>query len=100
MKVIYSDHARLDIAGIYDHIAQHSTVSAQRVEDEIRRTCEGLGDFPFASAETDQPNIRRVPLVIYPYAVFFRVNAEKQVVEIARVIHSARITDLRWLPKE
>ncbi|MFM9940880.1 MAG: type II toxin-antitoxin system RelE/ParE family toxin [Hyphomicrobiaceae bacterium] len=100
MKVVYAEQARTDIANIYDSIASHSPASAQRVEDMIRRHCERLADFPYASAATDEPNVRRLPIVRYPYTVFYRVNAARQLVEIARVIYSARITDLGHLPKE
>lgn len=99
MKVVFAVRARQDIADIYDSIAVHSPPSAQRVEDAIRACCEGLADFPFASAGTDEPHVRRVPLVRYPYAVFFRVDETRQLVEIARVIHSARVTDLGRIPE-
>jgi hypothetical protein len=41
----------------------------------IRATCEGLVDFPYASAATDEPNVRRVPLVRFPYTIFCRIDA-------------------------
>lgn len=100
MKVVYAERARQDIDDIYASIAPHSQVSAQRVEDLIRATCEGLADFPFAFAATDEPGVRRVPLVRYPYTVFYRVDAARAVVEIARVIHSARVRDLGRLPDD
>jgi plasmid stabilization system protein ParE len=63
MKVVYAERARVDIADIYDSIAQHNPAAAQRVEDVVRATCEGLPDFPYASVATSEPNVRRVPLV-------------------------------------
>ena len=54
--------------------------------------------FPYASAKTDEPDIRRVPLVRHPYTIFFRINATVGVVEIARVVHAARVKSLRKLP--
>ena len=99
MKVVYSERARHDIADIYDSITPHSSAAAQRVEDFIRSTAKRLADFPYASVATDEPNVRRLPLVRFPYTIYCRVDAVCDFVEIARVIHSARIRDLRRLPE-
>lgn len=48
---------------------------------------------------TDEPSIRRLPLVRYPYTVYYRVVAALERVEIARVIHAARIRDLGRIPE-
>lgn len=98
MKVVYAERARQDIDDIYASIAPHSRAGAQHVEDLIRRTCEGLADFPLASVATDEPNVRRAPLVRYPFTVFYRVDPTRDLVEIARVIHSARVQDLERMP--
>ncbi len=70
MNVVYAERARRDIGEIYDAIAIRNSTAAQRVEDMIRSNCEGLADFPFASAATDELNVRRLPLVRYPYTIF------------------------------
>ena len=66
----------------------------------IRDVCEGLAHFPYASAATDEPNVRRVPLVRFPYSTFFRVHATRDLVEIARVVHGARVKDLGQMPDD
>jgi toxin ParE1/3/4 len=98
MKLVYAERARDDIGKIYDRIAGDSPTNAQRVEDKIRATCEGLADFPYASAPTDEPNVRRLPVVRYPYTIFFRVDPDRELVEITRVIHSARVKNLGQMP--
>ena len=98
LKLIYTERARRDIAEIFDYIAQRNPTAAQHVEDEIRSTCAGLGFFPFASAETDEPRIRRIPVVRYPYTIFFRVVESGGIVEIARVVHAKRVRSLRAMP--
>lgn len=100
MKVVYAERARQDMAAIYDYIALRNGRAAQAVEDAIRTTCEALADFPFAAPATDEPNVRRAPLVRYPYTIFYRVNVEREHVEIARVIHSARVKNLGKSPNE
>lgn len=97
---MFAERAQRDIGDIYDSIAQHNPDAAQRVEDAIRAGCEGLGDFPYASAATDEPNVRRLPLVRFPYTIFYRVDAARALVEIARVIHAARVKDPGKLPED
>jgi toxin ParE1/3/4 len=92
MKVVFAKRARQDVAETFDYIAQSNKVAAQRVENMIRATCLRLADFPLASAETDEPYVRRVPLVRFPYTVFYRIDAARDVIEIARVLHAARET--------
>lgn len=99
MKVVYAERARRDIGDIYASIAAHDSKAAQRVEDAIRGACEKLGEFPYAAVATDEPSIRRLPLVRYPYTVYYRVVAALERVEIARVIHAARIRDLGRIPE-
>jgi toxin ParE1/3/4 len=98
MKIVYAERARRDISEIRDFIAQHNTATAKRVESMIRITCERLAEFPLAAAKTDEPGVHRLPLVRYPYAIFYRVNPAHHRVEIVRVLHGARIKDLRLLP--
>lgn len=99
MKVVYAERARRDIGDIYDTIAAHNPTAAQRVEHAIRNACEDLADFPGAAPATDEPNVRRLPLVRYPYTIFYRVDLNRKLIEIARVVHSARITDLGSVPQ-
>lgn len=100
MKVVFAERARQDISDIYDSIAVHSRASAQSVEDAIRAECERLGDFPYASIATDEPNVRRLPLSRYRYTIFCRMNDARGIVEIARVIYSGRVKDLGKLPDD
>ena len=97
-RIVYAERAQRDIGAIYDRIARHDTAAAQRVEDLIRANCERLQDFPMASASTDEPNVRRMPLVRHPYTIFYRVDRIEQIVEIARVVHGARVRNLGIVP--
>lgn len=94
MKVVF------DIGDIYDNIAQHNPRAAQRVEDMIRSRCERLADYPYAAVATDEPNVRRLPLVRYPYTIFYRVDPARGVIEIARVVHGASVKNLARLPRD
>lgn len=100
MRVVFAERARRDIGDIYDSIVVHNPAAAQRVEDAIRFECERLGEFPYTSIATDEANVRRLPLARYPYTIFCRVDEVRGVVEIARVIHGARVQDLNRIPGE
>jgi toxin ParE1/3/4 len=100
MKIVYAERARRDISEIFDDIAKYSPASARRVEAAIRIQCERLADFPYAAATTDEPRVFRVPLIRYPYTVYYRVNLALDRIEVARVIHGARIKDLQQMPDE
>jgi toxin ParE1/3/4 len=98
MKVVYAERARRDIADIYDAIQPHNPSAARRVEALIRINCDRLADFPYTAAKTDEPGVFRLPLVRHPYTIFYRVDLELGRIEIARVIHGARVKDLSRLP--
>ena len=59
MRVRFSPRSVGDLAGIYDTLARRSFVSAQRVEDMIRKACLGLGDLPEIGAMTSKKDVRR-----------------------------------------
>jgi len=100
MKVVYAERAKADIGDIYDAIAVENARAARRVEDRIRKACEGLSDFPYVAAATDEPGVFRLPLVRYPYTIFYRIDEGRDRIEIARVVHSRRIRDLGKAPGE
>src|SRR4030095_4084462 len=75
-----SDEERRLVREGYDDIAQHNPGAAQRVEDTIRTRCERLADFPYAAVATDEPNVRRLPLVRYPYTIYYRIDAMRGLV--------------------
>jgi toxin ParE1/3/4 len=100
MKVVFAEQARQDLASIYDHLSLRSRRTAQRVETMIRAQCERLAEHPKTGAMTDTKSVRRLPLVKYPYTIFYRVDAPAERIEIARVVHGARVRNLRRVPKE
>lgn len=100
MNLVYAPRARQDIADIYDSIAMRNPAAAQRVEDLIRANCEALVHFPYAASATNLANHFRRPLVRFPYTIFYSVDAAHDRIEVLRVIHSARVKDLRQTPED
>ena len=100
MRIVFAERARRDIADIYDAIAAHRPDAAQRVEDAIRQHCERLADFPYTAVAINEPDMFRLPLVRYPYTIYYRVVPGSGLVEIARIIHASRVKNLSRLPDD
>ena len=98
MIVRFTPAARDDIEDIYRSIARKNPIAAQQVEDLIRVTPERLGLFPGLGARLEWENVRRVPLVRYPFTLFYRVMELDHAVEILRVVHGSAVKDLGQLP--
>ena len=99
MRVVYGRRAQSDIAEIFDHITQQDTATALAVEADIRKACDGLGQFPYANPATDIAHVYRMPLPRRGYTVFYRVSAKQSLVEIIRIMRSSRLRNLQRLPR-
>jgi toxin ParE1/3/4 len=60
------------------------------VKARIQRAIGRLARFPYSCRATAPPGIRVLPVVRYPYLVFYTVDETAQEVQILRVCHSAR----------
>ena len=101
MKVVYAPRALRDIDEILAYIAKQSPRGAHNVSLAIEYTIHMSALNPRAGAKTDEPNVYRRPLgKKYRYTIFYRILAEEQGIEVARVIHSARVQDLGKLPED
>jgi toxin ParE1/3/4 len=75
--------------GILSDLAAKNPTAAERFENRVRQICERLGRFPQGFQEVaERPGVRRVPLVRYPYLIFYKVLADEVIV--LRVVHGAR----------
>jgi toxin ParE1/3/4 len=99
MRVRFAPQALLDVASIYDDIAQENRAAAQRVEDFIHAAIDMLGTFPGLGVATGEEDVRRLPIGRFPYTVFYRVDLAAGEVHVLRVTHAARVRDLRKLPR-
>jgi toxin ParE1/3/4 len=88
MKVRYTLRAQADLDTIYTYLDQQAPVAARSVKQLIERRIASLGDFPFAAPETDQPNVRELTLVRYPYQVYYEVHGGE--VWIIHIRHTSR----------
>lgn len=89
MKVRYSKLALAELDAILSDLDAKNPAAAQRLEDRIRQVSERIGRFPQGFQEVaERPGVRRVPLVRYPFLIFYKIFAGEVIV--LRVAHGAR----------
>jgi plasmid stabilization system protein ParE len=89
MRVVYSSRALVELDEILAFVAKFSPASAARVESRIRHVVEWIGNHPEAAQEMmGRPGVRRMPLIRYPYLIYYMVGADE--VTILRIRHAAR----------
>jgi toxin ParE1/3/4 len=90
-KVIWSDEAIADLAGIVRCIAADRPVAAEKFGLTIFAATRKLAEFPQVGRvvpEEDEPNVREI--IVEPYRVIYEVNSNGATVDILRVWHAAR----------
>lgn len=88
MKVRFTARASADLHEIYAEIFEHSPPGAQKIRQAIKTTVSVIGQGRRRSQDTDAPDVRRVAVPHYRYAVYFRLrNDEAQILHIR---HSSR----------
>ena len=87
MKVRYTPAALSDRERIFECLRERSADGARNVIASIRETVKRLEDQPLSGYRTDQPDIRVIFVIRYPYKIFYRVRDE---VEILHIRHTSR----------
>ena len=88
MRVRYTPRARADLHEIYRYLYARSPRGALNVRSAIRNAAASLGPDPRRGQETDAADVRRLPVVRYRYAVYFRVRGDE--VQIVHIRHTSR----------
>jgi toxin ParE1/3/4 len=88
VKIRYTAPALADLSVLLDYIAAHSPQGATRVQARIRTVIELLAHQPYIGVRTDDPTIRRLTTLPYPYLVFYEITESDIVIHAVR--HSAR----------
>jgi plasmid stabilization system protein ParE len=100
MKVVFAPLALGDIDRILSYIHQRNPRGAQNVSLAIEHAIEMCRFIPRTGASTDIENLYRRPLGKYRYTIFYRWMPGRDVVEVVRVIHGARIKNLKQVPDD
>ena len=100
MRIVYAPRALRDIDDILSYIHQRSPSGAANVSRAIEHAIGVCALNPLMGAKTDEPNLYRWPIGTYRYTVFYRPLSVGDGIEVARVIHGARVRNLRQMPEE
>jgi toxin ParE1/3/4 len=88
MRLRYTLPALADLASILDYIADRSPQGAARIHTRIRAVTDLLLRYPLAGAVTDDPTIRRMTTMPYPYLIFYEATDAEIIIHAVR--HGAR----------
>lgn len=88
MKLRYTLPALADLSTILDYIAPHSPQGARPVQRRIQVIIDLLLTHPGIGTRTDDPAIRRMTAVPYPYLIFYEATDAEIIIHAVR--HAAR----------
>jgi plasmid stabilization system protein ParE len=89
MRLVLTRLALAELEEILTYISARSPVGARHVEARLRRSFDLIRRHPEAAARVEQrPDVRRLPLVRYPYVMYYVVGADA--VTVLRILHTAR----------
>ena len=94
MRIRYTVRARADLAEIRSYLLERNPRAAAAVLPAIRQRISWLADFPLMAPETDEPGVRGLPLVRYPYRVYYDVAGEE-----VRILHIRHTRRQPWRPR-
>jgi plasmid stabilization system protein ParE len=89
MRVRWTEAAVADLDSILTYTAEHYPTAVEPLEQRIHAVVARLGEWPLsARSVADHDDVRTVPLIRYPYRIFYRATGD--LVEILHVHHAAR----------
>jgi len=89
MKVVWTESALADLDEILAYTAEHYALLIGPLEHRIRATVMRIAAWPLSARTVEgRPGVRVVPLIRYPYRIFYRLAGET--VELLHIHHAAR----------
>ena len=87
-QVLRTRQAHIDLLEIWTHMADSNPRAADRLLENIGRTCETLAEFPRMGRSRPElaPELRSIP--VGDYVIFYRPVDDT--VEIVRILYGAR----------
>jgi toxin ParE1/3/4 len=84
MKARYSKRAIHDLISAADYMRDRNPRALLAIEQRNRSAIRQLELFPFIGRTTDDPEIRVLPIVHYPYLVFYEVLQDEIIIHHIR----------------
>ena len=100
MMVRFALRALAYLEDIRAYLLPRSPQGAERVRRAIAEAADRCGHDPRRGTKTDEPGLYRWPLRKYRYTIFYRPLTTDDGIEVARVIHGARVKNLRKMPED
>jgi plasmid stabilization system protein ParE len=88
MNVVYAPRALRDLESIGTYLVERNPAGAVNVLGAIKSSIDTLSFFPQIGRLVDNVGHRRVPVLRYPYLIFYRV-AEDELL-ILHIRHTSR----------
>ena len=89
MKVVFTSAALADLDDLLSYTSANYPDVLPALERRIRAVLERIEQWPESAREvSERPGVRVVPLIRYPYRIFYRINADRIV--ILHIHHAAR----------
>ena len=90
MKVRWSTAALIELDEIFAYISERNERAARSVVARLEHASEQLEAFPFTGIEADEGGSYVLPIVRYPYMLYYSVDAPRDRVVILHIRHTAR----------
>ena len=90
MKVRWSETALAQLDDIFLYIYERNRSAALAVAKRIEDLAALLVEFPLAGLVTDEAEVRILPVVRYPFLIFYAIDNAADEVVILHVRHTAQ----------
>ncbi len=90
MKIRYRPTALAQIDAIFAFVSERNPAAADRVMRTIKQNIDRLSEYPYSARCSEVAGIRELPIVRYPYTVFYTVDEAAQEVHVLRVRHTSQ----------
>jgi addiction module RelE/StbE family toxin len=88
MNVVYAPRALRDLESIAAYLLERNPAGAINVLGAIKSSIDTLSFFPQIGRLLDNAGHRRVPILRYPYLIFYRVAGDELL--ILHIRHTSR----------
>jgi len=88
MKIRYTPRALSDLQSIHTYISEHNPEAATRVIGIVEKRSAALSNHPNMGYASDEPNVRIILAIPYPYRIYYRVKGDE--IEIVHIRHTSR----------